>query len=626
MNLYQSLFEQSPIATFILKKDHFADVNVAALNLFAVADREDFLSRDLSSFFPKFQPDGRVSEDVFPEYMLKGFEKTGSYAEWEFIKGNGEHFLAEVMYSPIEDDDDVLLHVVVRDITHVKKVEKRLKYSEERFRHMLDHSPIALAIADMNGNRVVYANQRYAEMVNKPMSAVIGDNPKHYYVDRIALDQKMRHIYREDTVTDHVAELNIPNRDAIWVSVSYMQMKYRGQTAIMSWFYDVTDLHEAKLLADRANRAKTDFLANMSHELRTPLNSVLGFSDVLLQGDISQAHRQLVETIRNSGQSLLHIINDLLDLSNLEKGDVVLTMLPFNVRTLMTNIEAKFAPQAAKKDLLLAIRVDQAVPQQLKGDAARISQIIANLIDNAIKFTHKGSVLVTFEPSDQQDFWIVSVKDTGIGIDAKSLPNLFSLFSQADTSKTRRYGGAGMGLAVASDLCQLMDGRIEASSSLGGGSVFRCVIKCDVVAMQHNESLTGSALIMHAIQKLNGVRVLLVEDNRINQMLAQKFLEKLSLSADLAEDGLQALALLEKNIYDLVLMDMQMPNMDGLEATRILRSHKDWHQPVVIAVTANAFPEDRAACMSAGMDDFFGKPINIEGLTEVLLNHFPIKA
>ena len=392
--------------------------------------------------------------------------------------------------------------------------------------------------------------------------------------------------------------------------------------------HQTAELRKTNTRLEEASRLQSEFLANMSHELRTPMNAIIGFSDLLLETELNKEADEYAKTIHNAGVSLLVLINDILDLTKIEAGRVELENTPFDLREMVDGVAGLFRIPAREKSLSFTVDIAAELPALLTGDTNRLRQILINLVGNAMKFTEEGEVAVSVAlKSLERDLAqvVFTVRDTGIGIPLQRQKAIFEKFTQADGSTTRRYGGTGLGLAICHQLVQLMGGDIEVSSVAGEGSSF-------VFSLPMNVHRQEPAFVAHPGKKVAAaeiesacvpLRVLLVEDNMVNQRLASIIIKKQGCQLAVAGDGVEALAQLEKHPFDLVLMDVQMPNMDGLEATRKIREIeasaamrekyvglRNLTRPLsIIGLTAHARKEDEQTCYGAGMNGFLTKPI-----------------
>ena len=364
-----------------------------------------------------------------------------------------------------------------------------------------------------------------------------------------------------------------------------------------------------------AMRTKSDFLANMSHEIRTPLNAILGFINILKKGEQDSTRLKHFDIIQSSSQSLLRIINDILDFSKIESNKLDIENNTFDIIKTLDHTYLLFLTKASEKNITLKLNIDANTPQQVIGDIVRVKQIISNLLSNAIKFTPEDG-LITINVSYKGNYLECNVIDSGIGIKASNLSKIFDSFSQADTSTTRKFGGTGLGLSISKHLAELMDGSLSATSSVNEGSTFTFCIK--LVKEQNQENnVHDSTLDIEESTFTSSNRVLVVEDNKTNQMLMTILLQDLSLQCDIADNGLEAVKKVESKEYDLILMDENMPEMNGIEATKAIRKLGFTEVPIV-AVTANALKGDKEKFLKAGMNDYLSKPIDNEEFTTIL--------
>jgi signal transduction histidine kinase len=372
-------------------------------------------------------------------------------------------------------------------------------------------------------------------------------------------------------------------------------------------------LQSSKEAADAAGRAKADFLANMSHEIRTPLNAVIGLTDIVLKEDLAPGQRDHLRRVRGAGRHLLGIVNDILDYSKIASGKLTVESRSFELGPVLVAALEMVADKARANGVRLTTRTDAAVPFWLQGDALRISQLLLNYLSNAVKYTENGSVNVDVAVVEQSGDGLLirfAVNDTGIGMTEEQVGRMFQSFEQADASTTRKYGGTGLGLAICAKLAPLMGGAVGVNSQPGVGSEFWFTVRVKASAPADDSVQYGST------PDLAGVRILLVEDNDINQIVACEILGDTRASVTVEADGAAALARMATEHFDVVLMDVQMPVMDGLRCTKALRE-RGVGVPI-IAMTASAMEEDRIQCREAGMDDFVGKPIEIPELWTVL--------
>lgn len=384
----------------------------------------------------------------------------------------------------------------------------------------------------------------------------------------------------------------------------------------------IRQLNISEKKVKEAATLKEKFMANMSHEIRTPMNAVLGFANLLKQKNRDNELEEYIQSIQRSGQNLLRIINDILDLSKIEAGMMRLESAPFNIRELVLSIEIMFKNEASEKEIKLSTSVAESIPEWLEGDATRLAQILVNLVGNALKFTDAGSIVIQISNLGIMGDIIktgVTVSDTGIGIDKEKIEHIFDRFQQAEDSVTRKYGGTGLGLSIVKDLVLMQHGSIEAKSEIGNGTTFIIAIPYKISVGVSQPDFPKEISLNNQANFANK-SILVAEDNEINQSLIKHIFSNWQLKFDLAGNGMEVLALLHQNKYDLILMDIQMPEMDGYTTTKKIRNHLQLSIPI-IAMTAHVLYGEKEKCLSVGMNAYISKPIIEPQLYQLIVKY-----
>jgi len=526
----------------------------------------------------------------------------------------------------------------------------RAEQEAHKLLQAVEQSPVSILITNREG-LIEYVNPRFTRVTGYNSHEVLGKNPRLLQSGETPVEtyQELWQALLACKEWRGVLRNRRKNGELFWeeVSISPIIDDTNQVTHFLAVKEDITErkrnedeleqhrehledlverrtaeLAQAKKTAEAANVAKSIFLSNMSHEIRTPMNGILGMANILRREGVTPKQADRLDKIHNAGQHLLGIINDILDLSKIEAGKFVLEEVPVSVGDLLKNVISLLSESCKAKGIQLLVKAEP-LPPNLVGDPTRLQQALLNYASNAVKFTATGAVTLRVSKQGETAESVLArfdVTDTGIGIDAEALKRLFSAFEQADSSTTRKYGGTGLGLAITRHLAELMGGEVGADSAAGVGSTFWLTARLkkggEAVMTPPTANVDAEAEIR---QHYAGSRILVADDEPINREIARIQLEAAGLTIDTAEDGAKAIALASKTMYAVILMDMNMPNIGGLDATQKIREIPGYRQTPIIAMTANAFAEDRASCLEAGMSDFLVKPFDPDTLFETIL-------
>lgn len=523
------------------------------------------------------------------------------------------------------------VRVIARDISGLVTAREALKDSELRFRTLAENAPVGIYQTDAHG-RGTYVNRRWCEIAGTTEEMAIGSG----WGETIAKDDYNR-VRREWLKSvkqggEFSMEFRFQHTDGEMRWVMSRATTYTDRTGrtlgYIGTINDITALKLARENAEQATRAKTQFLSMMSHEIRTPLNAINGLTHLLLEGNPRQDQQESLRLLKFSGENLLRIINDILDFNKIEAGKIDLEHIGFDIQRLVKDLVSVLEYRAKEKGIRLVLEIGETVPHFVLGDPLRIGQVINNLLSNAIKFTEEGAVTVTMNSglsaTGRSHRLSVEVRDTGIGIAPENLERIFEGFSQERLDIARKFGGTGLGLSISKRLLTLMGSDLLVESVLGEGSKFYFSLLLEEA--QPSEEVQGKKQ-EKAVVNLERLEILLVEDNRVNQMVASNFLKKWNCDVDIAINGLEAVEMVKRKKYGIILMDLQMPGMDGYEATRHIRSMPDpyFKKVPIIALTASIMSDVKKEALEAGVNDFLGKPFSPEELSSRLSRYVGFK-
>ncbi len=525
----------------------------------------------------------------------------------------------------------VILLIIVSGVWWaVLNLLRKMFRSEKNLRTVFDAAPIPMALVRRGDGRIMRGNQAVADLFGISREELREKPAKEFHQLVPGEIPLFGPEAGSSGVEGRKTEIEDRKGQRHWTLASSYPIEFFDQPAHILSYADISalmqiqqELIQAKEEAEAATQAKSAFVANMSHEIRTPMNAVIGFCHLALRTPLSEQQQDYLINIQNAARSLLDIINNILDFSKIEAQKMTLERVEFQPAGLLNELASLFSVIAGQKGLELKVEIAGDVPADLIGDPQRLKQVLINLVGNSLKFTEQGTIGVSVTLVEQDEFGTVlrfEVSDTGIGISQEIIPGLFRSFTQADSSTTRKYGGTGLGLAISKNLVELMQGEIEVESSVGKGSTFSFTAAFGRSAVrQVGKTDPTVAPDPSALRAIAGARVLVVEDNEINQQIARELLQGMGLVATVATSGREAVAAVGKGTFDLALMDLQMPDMDGYQATALIHADTRCTDLPIIAMTAHALPEDRERCLAAGMVEHLTKPIDPNSLATALV-------
>ncbi len=645
---------------FWTDKFELVDCNEGSLNLFGLSSKQEYFD-NFHTFSPEYQPNGQRSADLIPQHLNRALQEGYTKFEWMHTTPKGEELPIEATLVCAENNGEKSIIVYYKDLREIKQGIKKTKKIEQRLIHILNAAPYSITLwnkdaqpIDCNDATLVffgfdskeeYFTKYYHALPSFKRTGILGEGPfydifKQVFEEGYAFyEGEIGHYKSDDLFFVEVIIRRVIIDDEVF-AISYLNDLTYQKAMLNEIVKSHREASIARDVAERSTKVKSEFLANMSHEIRTPMNGILGLIHLLSFTNFDEQQKEYVDKIRYSAESLLRIINDILDFSKIEAGKLEIENTSFTLEEIKEELYALFEAKFAEKNLNGQIFNENTENIKLIGDPLRLKQVLLNLIGNAIKFTDEGSIVADVTLDVDYDNNKVhckfSVTDTGIGLSIEHNKRLFSAFSQADASTTRKYGGTGLGLVISKRIVEIMNGKIWVESEEGKGSkfYFTAEFALDTTPMPELEDFAN----LDNIKNMEGVDsaleddpsqnhfgyILLVEDNEINQLIANELLTIKGHKVDIANNGQEAIEMIHKNNYDIVLMDIQMPILDGLTATKTLREDQKYKDLPIIAMSAHAMKGDREISLSHGMNDHLSKPINPQDLY-TCLNSWIIK-
>ncbi|HEY8402494.1 MAG TPA: PAS domain S-box protein [Cytophagaceae bacterium] len=565
--------------------------------------------------------------DFVNQKYQQAFEGVPQHFETKDTDKDGKPIWRETYLNPIYLPEGRIEEVsgISHNITEKKMWEMALQESEEKFRNIFESFQDIYYRTDVYG-KITMISPSGCELSGYEEHEIIGKHITEFYVNPIKQGKLIRELLKTGTVRNY--ETNLIRKDgSVIQSISNIRLIYSKEgkpIAVDGVARDITylkkaseELLKAKEIAEKSLKVKESFLANMSHEIRTPMNGIIGMIELLSETPLNEEQRTYVQTVKKSSETLLTILNDILDLSKIEAGKMQLRLTSISLESTIEKLYSLFHQQAAAKNIDLLYHIEPNVPKYILADEIRLLQILSNLTSNSIKFTDTGSVRINVSLKEQKGKLHkikVDIIDTGIGISAENKKRLFESFSQVDNSSTKAYSGTGLGLAISKELTKMMNGEIGVETELGKGSTFWFTFEANESKRVSESKISMETPVISSRFTTYSPKILLVDDNNINQLVASEILKKSGCTVEVADNGLDAIEKVKTNTYDLIFMDIQMPKMDGVTATKEIRKLKIENLPPIIAMTAYSMKEDKEKFLLSGMDDYVSKPIKSETL------------
>jgi PAS domain S-box-containing protein len=627
--LFEHIYNNAPIGIALVSMERkWISVNPAVCKIYGYSQEElmMFNATDI------INPDDKKDYENLTQELLDGVISTFEI-EMQASHKNGSVIWVSLHVSLVRNEiDGVPLYFILQaiDITKNKVAEQKLQESVERYTSLKKYNHDAIISFGLDG-RIINGNQMAEHLTGFKIEELIGTN-----VLRLIGEKNLKAILSiSEDYTNVEKDINFINNkqgQSVEVLSTIAPIIIHGKN--VGFYIIVKDITEQKKLiiekeaAERTNKAKSEFLAMMSHEIRTPMNGVIGIADLLLKTNLDSEQNEYVQIIQRSGNTLIKIINDILDFSKIESGKAELLDEQFSVRAILSETLNLIFPKALEKNLEITTSIDAKVPNIVLGDATKLRQVLLNLLNNAIKFTPNGSIAISVQNAKQDKEMVhlqFAIRDTGLGVPAEKVAHLFEPFYQVDNFMTRKNEGTGLGLAICKKLVQLMGGEIwyEAGAEQRGS---KFLFTANFKIHAHQESMPNDISSEPESSIKKSIKILIAEDNDVNQIVLKRIIERLGYKATVVQNGKEAVEAVERYPYDIIFMDVQMPLMDGLEATRKIRETSlTATNPFIVAVTAHALKGDREKYLAGGMDDYLSKPIMIDSVSNLIAKFFELK-